>query len=137
MVFNIFKYDRVNKKEINLVTSNSTSESFFADNFTFDVGSKITQISDISLKFNSKQSKFNCITNFRDLNNVSYVHVLTFKIIGNQLTVFDNYVIRPNNFSTTRNFYTREEFQTNFATISGTGNLSTPKQKVLDGTLRF
>ena len=137
MSFNIFKYDRVNKREVNLVTSDTAAESFFADNFTFDVGSNITQITDVELKFNSKQNKFNCISNFRDLNNVSYIHVLTFKIKGNLLTVFDNYVIKPTNFSSTRNFYKVDEFMTNFKTISGAGNIAAPRQKVTDGTLRL
>jgi len=137
MKINIFKYDRELKRELNLVTTSTQAESFFANNFTFDVGSKITQISNIELKFNSKQSKFACITNFRDLNNVSFIHVLTFKIFGNTLTIFDNYVIGPNNFNTTKNFYELNEFANTFATVVGEGNLTTPKQKVSDGTLRF
>ena len=47
--FSIFKYDIDKRREVNLVTAQTQNESFFNDNFTFDVGSNIVQVKDIKL----------------------------------------------------------------------------------------
>ena len=103
--FEIFKYDLNTKKEINLITSNTQNQSYFQDNFTFNVGSNIVEISEIKFSYNSKQEKFICITNFRDLNNVSFLHILIFDINGSLLNITSNYAITPDNFTDTLNFF--------------------------------
>ena len=132
--FEIFKFNKEKGTEVNLITKQTQAESFFAKNFTFNVGSKITQVSNVELSFNSKQNKFTCISNLRDLNNVSYIHVLVFKIIGNTLNIVINYVIGPDNFNTTQNFYQLNEFSNNFRKLE---LFSNNLQETLYGTFRF
>lgn len=131
--FEIYKYNKEKSLEVNLITSQTQAESFYNNNFTFDTGSKILQISNIELSYNSKQNKFLCISNFRDLNNVCFIHVLIFKIVGNRLNIIENYVIGPNNFNTTQNFY-ETGLMSSFLT------LSTYSQNIQEnnyGTFRF
>lgn len=132
--FSIFKYDLINKREVNLVTSQTQNQSFFSDNFTFDVGSNIVQIKDVKLNYNSKQNSLFCLTSFEDLNNVIFFHVLIFKIVGNSLNIIQNYVINPTNFTTTQNFYNNTTLANNFLTQSIS---STPIQNSTYGTLTF
>ena len=132
--FSIFKYDLINKREVNLVTSQTQNQSFFSDNFTFDVGSNIVQIKDVKLNYNSKQNSLFCLTSFEDLNNVIFFHVLIFKIVGNSLNIVQNYVINPTNFTTTQNFYNNTTLANNFLTQSIS---STPIQNSTYGTLTF
>ena len=132
--FSIFRYDLNTKREVNLVTSQTQNQSFFSDNFTFDVGSNIVQIKDVKLNYNSKQNLLFCLTSFEDLNNAIFFHVLIFKIVGNSLNIVQNYVINPNNFNTTQNFYNNNTLANNFLTQSIS---STPTQNSTYGTLTF
>ena len=140
--FEIFKYNLNSKKEINLITSNTQNQSYFQDNFTFNVGSNIVEISEIKLSYNSKQEKFICITNFRDLNNVSFLHILIFDINGNLLDIKSNYAITPDNFTNTVNFYTSglvKDMDQPIPTglIEPRSVLTKPKQDTTYGALRF
>jgi len=132
--FSIFKYNIDKKREVNLVTAQTQNESFFNDNFTFDVGSNIVQIKDIKLNYNSKQNLLFCLTDFTDLNNASFFHVLVFKIIGNELSISQNFIINPSNFTITQNFYSSNVLVNNFLTQSIS---STPAQNNNYGTLTF
>lgn len=132
--FSIYRYNLNTKREINLVSAQTQNQSFFSDNFTFDVGSNIVQIKDVKLNYNSKQNVLFCLTSFEDLNNSIFLHVLIFKIIGNELNIIQNYVINPNNFNTTQNFYAGSTLQDNFLTQSIS---STPIQNSTYGTLTF
>lgn len=134
--FDISKYDRKSKKEFSLVTAKTTTESYFTENFTFNLGSNITQIDDIELSYNSKQNKFMCVTTFFDLNNVAYTHLLMFTIVGNSLKISLNIVIAPDNYYTTDNFYTEGILKTNYKTNKTLG-ISIPEQDSYYGTLRF
>ena len=104
------------------------------DNFTFDVGSNIVQVKDIKLNYNSKQNLLFCLTDFADLNNASFFHVLVFKIIGNELSISQNFIINPSNFTITQNFYNSSVLANNFLTQSIS---STPIQNNNYGTLTF
>ena len=132
--FSIFKYDIDKKREVNLVTAQTQNESFFNDNFTFDVGSNIVQVKDVKLNYNSKQNLVFCLTDFVDLNNVNFFHVLVFKIIGNELNIVQNFVINPSNFTVTQNFYNSSILANNFLTQSLS---STSTQNNNYGTLTF
>ena len=132
--FSIFKYDIDKKREVNLVTAQTQNESFFNDNFTFDVGSNIVQVKDVKLNYNSKQNLLFCLTDFVDLNNVNFFHVLVFKIVGNELNIVQNFVINPSNFTVTQNFYNSSILANNFLTQSLS---STPTQNNNYGTLTF
>lgn len=132
--FSIFKYDIDKKREVNLVTAQTQNESFFNDNFTFDVGSNIVQVKDVKLNYNSKQNLLFCLTDFVDLNNVNFFHVLVFKIVGNELSIIQNFVINPSNFTVTQNFYNSGILANNFLTQS---LASTPTQNNNYGTLTF
>ena len=132
--FSIFKYDIDKKREVNLVTAQTQNESFFNDNFTFDVGSNIVQVKDVKLNYNSKQNLLFCLTDFVDLNNVNFFHVLIFKIVGNELSIIQNFVINPSNFTVTQNFYNSNILANNFLTQSLS---STPTQNNNYGTLTF
>ena len=132
--FSIFKYDIDKKREVNIVTSQTQNESFFNDNFTFDVGSNIVQVKDVKLNYNSKQNLLFCLTDFVDLNNVNFFHVLVFKIVGNELSIIQNFVINPSNFTVTQNFYNSSILANNFLTQSLS---STPTQNNNYGTLTF
>lgn len=132
--FSIFKYDIDKKREVNLVTAQTQNESFFNDNFTFDVGSNIVQVKDVKLNYNSKQNLLFCLTDFTDLNNASFFHVLVFKIVGNELSIIQNFVINPSNFTITQNFYSSNILASNFLTQSIS---STPTQNNNYGTLTF
>ena len=132
--FSIFKYDIDKKREINIVTSQTQNESFFNNNFTFDVGSNIVQVKDVKLNYNSKQNLLFCLTDFVDLNNVNFFHVLVFKIVGNELSIIQNFVINPSNFTVTQNFYNSSILANNFLTQSLS---STPTQNNNYGTLTF
>jgi hypothetical protein len=132
--FSIFKYDIDKRREVNLVTAQTQNESFFNDNFTFDVGSNIVQVKDIKLNYNSKQNLLFCLTDFADLNNASFFHVLVFKIIGNDLSIIQNFIINPSNFTVTQNFYNSSVLANNFLTQSIS---STPIQNNNYGTLTF
>jgi hypothetical protein len=132
--FSIFKYNIDKRREVNLVTAQTQNESFFNDNFTFDVGSNIVQVKDIKLNYNSKQNLLFCLTDFADLNNASFFHVLVFKIIGNDLSIIQNFIINPSNFTVTQNFYNSSVLANNFLTQSIS---STPIQNNNYGTLTF
>ena len=132
--FSIFKYDIDKKREVNLVTAQTQNESFFNDNFTFDVGSNIVQVKDVKLNYNSKQNLLFCLTDLVDLNNVNFFHVLVFKIVGNELSIIQNFVINPSNFTVTQNFYNSSILANNFLTQSLS---STPTQNNNYGTLTF
>ena len=132
--FSIYKYNLNTKREINLVSTQTQNQSFFSNNFTFDVGSNIVQIKDVKLNYNSKQNVLFCLTSFEDLNNSIFLHVLIFKLLGNELNIIQNYVINPNNFNTTQNFYAGNTLQDNFLTQSIS---STPIQNSTYGTLTF
>jgi len=132
--FSIFKYDIDKKREVNIVTAQTQNESFFNDNFTFDVGSNIVQVKDVKLNYNSKQNLLFCLTDFVDLNNVNFFHVLVFKIVGNELSIIQNFVINPSNFTVTQNFYNSSILANNFLTQSLS---STPTQNNNYGTLTF
>ena len=132
--FSIFKYNLDTLGEINIIDENTTNRSYFADNFTFDVGSNITQIKNMKLSYNSKQNKFFLLTDLADLNNTSYYHILVFEILGNKLTLNQNFVLTPDNDSLTSNFYALNELQENFTTQSLS---STPTQIRENGTLNF
>ncbi len=132
--FSIFKYDIDKKREVNLVTAQTQNESFFNDNFTFEVGSNIVQVKDVKLNYNSKQNLLFSLTDFVDLNNVNFFHVLVFKIVGNELNIIQNFVINPSNFTVTQNFYNSGILANNFLTQSLS---STPTQNNNYGTLTF
>ena len=132
--FEMFKYNKDTKKDINLVTSNSQSQSYFANNFTFNLDTNIVEITNIALAYNSKQSKFIAMTNFRDLNHSCFIHILVFELTGDVFTVSDNYVIAPDNFTETINFYSPGTFINNFNARSIT---SDPVHDLTYGTLRF
>ena len=134
--FDIFKYDRKQKREYNLVTARTTTESYFAENFTFNLGTNITQIDDIELSYNSKQNKFMCVSTFLDLNNVAYTHLLMFTIVGNALKISLNIVITPDNYYQTDNFYIEGILQTNYKQNKTLG-ISIPEQDNYYGTLRL
>jgi hypothetical protein len=136
--FEIFKYDLNTKKEINLITSNTQNQSYFQDNFTFNVGSNIVE----KFSYNSKLNKFICITNFRDLNNVSFLHILIFDITGNILKINNNYVITPDNFNNTLNFFSPDvirnpSIQTSVGPVLTKFLLTQPKQDITYGAFRF
>jgi hypothetical protein len=140
--FEIFKYDLNTKKEINLITSNTQNQSYFQDNFTFNVGSNIVEISELKFSYNSKLNKFICITNFRDLNNVSFLHILIFDITGNILKINNNYVITPDNFNNTLNFFSPDvirnpSIQTSVGPVLTKFLLTQPKQDITYGAFRF
>ena len=103
--FNLYKYNKKKQTEINLITANTQNESYFLDNFTFNLNTNIVEISNIKISYNNKLSKFICTTNYRDLNNTSFIHVLIFDINGNELEINSNYVIAPQNFVETVNFF--------------------------------
>ena len=132
--FEMFKYDKDTKREINLVTSTSQNQSYFADNFTFNLDTNIVEITNIALAYNEKQGKFIAVTNFRDLNHTCFIHILVFELDGDIFTVSDNYVIAPDNFTETINFYSPNTFINNFNARSIT---SEPVHDLTYGTLRF
>ena len=132
--FEMFKYNKDTKKDTNLITNNSQNQSYFADNFTFNLNSNIVEITNIALAYNSKQNKFIAMTNFRDLNHASFFHILVFDITGDAFTVYDNYVVAPDNFTETINFYSPSTFINNF---NAQGITSNPLQDLTYGTLRF
>ena len=132
--FSIFKYDLTKRQDINLVSSRTQNQSFFNSNFTFDVGSNITSVNDVSLSYNSKQAQFLCTTNFNDLNNTKFIHVLIFKIIGNEISIIQNYVITPDNFYGTQNFYSVSVLADNFLIQT---QVTTPTQDSNNGTINF
>ena len=138
--FNLFKYNKKKQTEINLITANTQNESYFLDNFTFNLNSNIVEISNVKISYNNKLSKFICTTNYRDLNNTSFIHVLIFDINGNVLEINSNYVITPDNFVETVNFF--------IDGLVGTSNtdskllksryiLTQPTQDKTYGTFRF
>ena len=132
--FDLFKFDKNTKREINLISSNTQNQSYFADNFTFNLDTNIVEITNISFSYNSKQGKFIAITNFRDMNHACFIHVLIFEVNGNALTISENYIIAPDNFSKTINFYSAGSFINNFDYQSIT---TTPTRDGTYGTLRF
>lgn len=132
--FEMFKYDKDTKREVNLVTNTSQNQSYFADNFTFNLDTNIIEITNIALAYNSKQGKFIAVTNFRDLNHACFIHVLVFELNGDIFTVADNYIIAPDNLTETINFYSPNTFINNFNARSIT---SDPAQDLTYGTLRF
>lgn len=132
--FSIFKYELDTQNEINIISDNTTNRSYFAENFTFDVGTNITQVRDMRLSYNKKQDKFFLLTDFADLNNTDFYHVLVFTIKGNKLTISKNFVISPGNDNLTSNFYRYNELVDNFTTQSLD---STPTQITQNGTLNF
>lgn len=132
--FSIFKYNLNTQRETNIIDENTTNRSYFADNFTFDVGSNITQIRDMKLSYNKKQNKFFLLTDFADLNNTDLFHVLVFELKGNKLVLYTNYVLTPSNDNITSNFYKSGELSQNFTTQSLS---STPTQILINGTLNF
>ena len=138
--FNLYKYNKKKQTEINLITANTQNESYFLDNFTFNLDTNIVEISNIKISYNNKLSKFICTTNYRDLNNTSFIHVLIFDINGNELEINSNYVIAPQNFVETVNFF--------IDGLVGTSNtdskllksryiLTQPTQDKTYGTFRF
>ena len=132
--FSIFKYNLNTQTEINIIDENTTNRSYFAQNFTFDVGTNIVQIRDMRLSYNKKQNKFFLLTDFADLNNVNHFHILVFEIKGNKLTIYSNYVIKPTNYNYTSNFYKSNELIDKFTVQSLS---STPTQTAQNGTLNF
>ena len=130
----MFKYDKDAKREVNLITNTSQNQSYFAENFTFNLDTNIVEITNIALAYNSKQGKFIAITNFRDLNHACFIHIIVFELDGDVFTVSDNYVIAPDNFTETINFYSPNTFINNFNARSIT---SDPVQDLTHGTLRF
>ena len=86
------------------------------------------------LSYNKKQDKFFLLTDFADLNNTDFYHVLVFTIKGNKLTISKNFVISPGNDNLTSNFYRYNELVDNFTTQSLD---STPTQITQNGTLNF
>lgn len=136
MQFEIFKYDNRTNREVNLVTSKTNTESYFANNFTLNLGTNITQIDNVELSYNSKQNKFMCLTTFHDLNNVPYLHIVVFTIVGNSLKISMNNVIAPDNYYDTENFYSEGILQSNFKKNITLGN-SIPTQDKVYGTLRL
>jgi hypothetical protein len=132
--FEMFQYNKDTKKDTNLITNNSQNQSYFADNFTFNLDTNIVEITNIAMAYNSKQGKFITTTNFRDLNHTCFIHILVFSLEGDIFTVTDNYVIAPDNFTKTINFYSSNTFINNFNARSIT---SEPAQDTTYGTLRF
>jgi hypothetical protein len=121
-------------REVNLVSSTSQNQSYFAENFTFNLDTNIVEITNIALAYNEKQGKYIAVTNFRDLNHASFIHVLVFGLDGDVFTVTDNYIIAPDNFTKTINFYSPNTFINNFNARSIT---SEPVHDLTYGTLRF
>jgi hypothetical protein len=113
-VFSIYKYDLTTNKETNVVTSNTQNLEYFQNNFTFSIPTNIVQVKDIKLSYNKKQNKFLIVSNFSDLNNANLYHILIFKIRGNTVEIFKNYIIGPSNFYSTANFYKESELDNNF-----------------------
>ena len=132
--FEMFKYDKDTKREVNLITSSSQNQSYFANNFTFNLDTNIVEITNIALAYNEKQGKFITITNLRDLNHACFIHVLVFDLNGDIFTITDNYVIAPDNFTKTINFYSPSTLINNF---SVRGITSEPTQDTTYGTFRF
>ena len=132
--FSIFKYNLDTQTEVNIIGENTTNRSYFARNFTFDVGANIVQVRDMKLSYNKKQNKFFLLTDYADLNNVDHYHVLVFEINGNKLTIHKNFIICPGNNNITQNFYKSDTLTTNFTTQTLS---STPTQTQINGTLNF
>jgi hypothetical protein len=132
--FSIFKYNLDTQREINIIDENTTNRSYFAENFTFDVGASIVQVKNMKLSYNSYQEKFLLITDFADINNANNLHVLVFQIKGNKLNISRNFVITPDNYNNTNNFYKQREFVDNFIFQSLS---STPIQTTFNGALNF
>jgi hypothetical protein len=132
--FSIFKYNLDTQQEINIIDENTTNRSYFAENFTFDVGVSISQIKNMKLSYNSYQEKFFLLTDFADINNANNFHVLVFQIKGNKLNISQNFVITPDNYNNTNNFYKQGEFANKFIFQSLS---STPTQITFNGTLNF
>ena len=132
--FSIFKYNLDTQREINIIDENTTNRSYFAENFTFDVGVSISQIKAMKLSYNSYQEKFLLVTDFADINNANNFHVLVFQIKGNKLDISRNFVITPDNYNNTNNFYKQREFTDNFIFQSLS---STPTQTTFNGALNF
>jgi len=132
--FSIFKYELDTQNEISIISDKTTNRSYFAENFTFDVGTNIVQVRDMKLSYNKKQDKFFLLTDFADLNNADHYHVLVFAIKGNKLTISKNFIITPDNYNITSNFYKYDELINNFTTQSFD---STPIQITQNGTFNF
>jgi len=132
--FEMFKFNKDTMREVNLVSSTSQNQSYFAENFTFNLDTNIVEITNIALAYNEKQGKYIAVTNFRDLNHTSFIHVLVFGLDGDVFTVTDNYIIAPDNFTKTINFYSPNTFINNFNARSIT---SEPVHDLTYGTLRF
>jgi hypothetical protein len=132
--FSIFKYNLDTQREINIIGDNTTNRSYFAENFTFDVGANIVQVKNMKLSYNSYQGKFLLVTDFSDLNNANNFHILVFEIKGNKLNISRNFIITPDNYNNTNNFYKQGEFSNNFISQS---LLSTPTQIIFNGSLNF
>ena len=138
--FNLFKYNKKKQTEINLITANTQNESYFLDNFTFNLDSNIVEISNVKISYNNKLSKFICTTNYRDLNNTSFIHVLIFDINGNVLEINSNYVITPDNFVETVNFFVDGlvgTSNTDSKLLKSRYILTQPTQDKTYGTFRF
>ena len=132
--FSIFKYNLDAQTEVNIIGENTTNRSYFANNFTFDVGTNIVQVRDMKLSYNKKQNKFFLLTDYADLNNVDHYHILVFEINGNKLTIHKNFIVCPENNNITHNFYKSGTLTSNFTTQALS---STPTQTQLNGTLNF
>ena len=77
-----------------------------------------------------------CLTTFHDLNNIPYLHIVVFTIVGNSLKISMNNIIAPDNYYNTENFYSEGILQSNFKKNITLGN-STPNQDKIYGTLRL
>lgn len=129
--FSIYKLNLDTQTEVAILDEKTTNRSYFSQNFSFDTGTNIVQIKDIKLTYNKKQNKFFLLTNLCDLNGASIFHVLVFEINGNNLNLHLNYLITPDNYNKTSNFYKRSE-SANYTIDSLT---TTPTQKAENGSL--
>jgi hypothetical protein len=137
--FNVLRYDINRKEEIKVITNQLVNDSSFNALFTTDTNSNIVQIKNIKLQYNSKQNVIYCLTNFADLNNTDFFHILELK--ANKLVITPNlspenfinrnFTIIPDNFTTTVNFYSPNP------DLLTQSIITTPLANDTNGTLTF
>ena len=101
--YEFYLYDLNKNVPSIIIDRNSYNLDYFIDLTYFNIDTKLTQIKNADLTYNSKLDSYNLAVNYYDLNGLVYIHVLVFDIINSEIIITDNRLYKPSSpvFTTT------------------------------------
>lgn len=121
--YEFIQYDLKKNISEKIISKENKNLSFFEDNFSLNLDTKVKKIKNVYLSHNSKLGLFNLLVNYLDLNENIYIHSLTYYFKSNDIIIIDNSLYKPQNYVFTSNFFNTNNFPLQYTSVSLSGGV--------------